>query len=778
MKLLIILSVVLCIDTSLSYNHIGDYEKYNYRTKLNYKSNKYASEQFNEDGENLKYQQEINFNDDGNGDDDDDGMGLFYNKPEEEIKSDLIPKIEVDTLKCPQGCVCQYAHLMDLPISRWINHMQQRYSYSNDNDGTEDLINNNESSYEGDLSYTMNPFVKQATCIMQEDTNAEKLINALPHDMQALVLLYTGMGKNKTVNTSILKPLNQLRTLEVRGSQDRGLRLVLDAPLQFLKHANFESITLMGSEIVKRPADVKHPKDIFNYKPNIELLNSMEFNEEDFNTKHYDQKLLVELQQQEQEELEIVPYEVYIEEVKKAKMPSFYGWERLEVLRIQSCGMNELLWEMFMGLDELQHLSLEHNDIQVVPPFALSGATQLRTLSLAHNAIHDLHYRNLAGLFELQVLDISDNRLTKLTELSFPPLPKLERVDFRNNPIRYIFPATFWVMNNTKEMYFGSDEIALELWGNQPFKKLTQLHTLEINNVSINNLEQNIFKDLISLQKLKLRGDVNSLEYDAFSGISQLEEVDLANCQINEISMDAFVGCRRLRLVNLSHNNISYIPPGLFDDQPNLEEVYLNNNQLRTLPKTFFQLKRLNVARLSENPWKCSCDMSNWKAKITNQEKAPQTERCINDYFSGKKLSCRKFNSYKFNKQLAPRCDNYNGRSVYYVLRKQLQCRAKYIQSKKPVSQNNSVPHWRKLEERERLQNNRRNNRLESSNNSPLLNRMMWQLQKEEKVRMSLSNLRENSLEHQISKESNFKVSRISVVHDEHRDDEDIPNDI
>lgn len=282
--------------------------------------------------------------------------------------------------------------------------------------------------------------------------------------------------------------------MEVRGSKDRCLRLILDAPLNFLKHANFESITLLGSEIVKRPQNVIHPKEVFNYKPNIELLNSMDFNEEDFNNKRYDHKLLVELQQQEQEELEIVPYEVYIEEVKKAKMPSFYGWERLEVLRIQACGMNELSWEMFMGLDELQHLSLENNNIRVVPPFALSGATQLKTLSLKANAIHDLHYRNLAGLFELHSLDISDNRLTKLTELSFPPLPKLERVDFRNNPIRYIFPATFWVMNNTKEMYFGSDETPLELWGNQPFKKLSQLRVLEITNVTINSLEQNIFK--------------------------------------------------------------------------------------------------------------------------------------------------------------------------------------------------------------------------------------------------------------------------------------------
>ncbi|XP_075149216.1 uncharacterized protein LOC142223241 [Haematobia irritans] len=680
---------------------------------------------------------------------DDDGIEALYNKPETEIKSDSHPTIEVDTLFCPQGCVCQYAHLSDLPISHWINNMQQKFSSSKDNSITEtpdeqDLINNNESNYGGDLSYLDNPFIKQSTCIIQEDTDTEKLINSLPHDIQALVLLYTGIGRNKTVNTSILKPLNQLMTLEVRGSQDRGLRLILDSPLHFLKHANFESITLLGSEIVKRPNNFVHPKEVFNYKPNIELLNSMELIEEDINTKHYDRKLLVELQQQEQEELEIVPYEVYIEEVKKAKMPTFYGWQRLEVLRIQACGMQELSWEMFMGLDELQHLSLERNNIQVVPPFALSGATQLKTLSLAHNAIYDLHYRNLAGLFELQVLDLSDNRLTKLTELSFPPLPKLEQVDFRNNPIRYIFPASFWVMNNTREMFFGSHEVPLELWGNQPFKKLTQLTTLEINNVSINSLEQNIFKDLVSLQKLKLRGEINSLEYDAFSGFSELSELDLSNCQINVISMDAFIGCKRLRIVNLSYNNISYIPPGLFEDLPNLEEVFLNSNHLRTLPKSFFQQRKLMLARLSENPWKCSCDMANWKAKVTNQERVPSIERCINDYFSGKKLSCRKFSNYKFNKQLAPRCENVNGRSVYYVLRKQLQCGTKYIQMKAKNSSNHRLPHWRKLEERERIA------KKNHENNNPLTNRMIWQLQRQDKVKATLRNIHENSLDYQI----------------------------
>ncbi|XP_046812565.1 toll-like receptor 3 [Lucilia cuprina] len=759
--LTLIFCIKICITATFQYRGTKTNNRKNLQNRI--KRNKYEYDIISSSyDENVEQQQqheerERHHNHRLHHDDDMD----YYKQPETEVNINSIPAIEIDMPQCPQGCVCQYAHFMDLPISRWINYMQQKYlspqqnedNETNNNDSDADLMDN-ESSYEGDYSYLTNPFIKQATCIIQEDTDAEQLIKTLPHDMQALILLYTGVGKNKTVNSSILKPLNQLTTLEIRGPQDRGLRFLLDAPLSFLQHANFESITLIGSEIFKKPKNLVHPKEVFDYKPNIELLNSLEFNVEDKNIKPYDKKLLFELQQQEQEELEIVPYEVYKEEVKKSQMPSFYGWKQLEVLRIQSCGLNELSWEMFMGLEELQHLSLERNDIAVVPPFALSGATQLKTLSLAHNNINDLHYRNLAGLFELQVLDLSDNYLTKLTELSFPPLPKLERIDFRYNPIRYIFPATFWVMNQTQEMYFGSTTTALELWGNQPFKKLTRLRILEINNVTIQSLDQNIFKDLTSLEKLKLRGQLGSVEFDAFAGFSELKELDLSNCHIKDISMDAFMGCKNLKVINLSTNNISYIPPGLFDDQQSLEEIYLNDNQLKALPITFFQQKRLLLARLNNNPWKCSCEMMNWKAKITNQEKAPPTERCINDYFSGKKLSCRNIQNFKFNKKLAPRCNNFKGRSVYYVMRKQMQCNQKYIDLRATASTRQKIPHWQKIEERKQRKSPQ--NPLKTNSNNHLQNRMMWQLQKEEKIKNTLKNMHENSLRYQVFKTIKF----------------------
>uniref|UniRef100_A0A1B0G2M8 LRRCT domain-containing protein n=1 Tax=Glossina morsitans morsitans TaxID=37546 RepID=A0A1B0G2M8_GLOMM len=642
--------------------------------------------------------------------------------------------VEIDINKCPQGCVCQYAHFRDLPISRWINYMNQKRdsvrSAEEDSLSADDLLDANESSYGADLNDHLNPFIKQATCIIQDHTDLESLVKALPHDIRALILLYTGVTQNKTVNASTLKPLNRLNTLEVRGSDQGGIRFILDTPLSFVQHANFEFITLFGSDTYKRPQNTVHPKDVFDYKPNIELMSDFDFSSNG-NRGREDQTFLVDLQQKaERDELEIIPYEVYREEVKKARMPIFYGWQHLEVLRIHSCGFRDLSWEMFLGLDNLQHLSLERNDIVELQPFSLSGATRLKTLSLAHNLIKNLHYRDLAGLFKLQVLNLSGNRLSKLTELSFPPLPNLESIDFRDNPIRYIFPATFWVMNRTQEMFFGSKEAPLELWGNVPFKALHHLRALHIYNVSIDSLDQNIFKDLLSLEILRLHGEIRSVEFDAFSDLSNLKELDVSNCQLREISMDALMGCKYLHAINLGHNNLSYIPPGLFDDQFSLEEIYLNNNQLKSLPNSLFQQRKLKLLRLNNNPWKCNCEMSTWKAKITNQEKGTNIERCISDYLTGKKLSCRKVDGYKFNHKYAPRCENFKGRSVYYVLRKQMQCGPiKIMRLHRNGTTTQRIPHWRKLQERRQLYKDRLNSKNANSN------QLLWQLEKNTKAR-------------------------------------------
>lgn len=288
------------------------------------------------------------------------------------------------------------------------------------------------------------------------------------------------------MNTSSLRALNQLSTLEIRGTGTTTL--IIDEPLEFLQHANFEEVKLQGSEQLQRPKYSKLPSDNYEYKPPSDVAGN---NGED------DNEVTPANQLQFEAEAEIMSYEQHVERLKQTRMPSFYGWSRLEVLRIQNCGLDELHWQIFDGLTQLSHLSLERNGIEELQPFAFSGAPHLRSLSLAHNRLGRLFYLGLAGLLELETLNLSDNRLERLSESTFPPLPHLLNADLRQNPIAHILPATFWVMNDTTELQLGSELAALELrsWSTfGQFDSLRKLRTLTLRNASTTCLEQGVFK--------------------------------------------------------------------------------------------------------------------------------------------------------------------------------------------------------------------------------------------------------------------------------------------
>ena len=476
-----------------------------------------------------------------------------------------------------------------------------------------------------------------------------------------------------SVLVSDFNQLFDLKTLEIRGSKETPFTLRFDEPISWIQHLNIESVFVEAAETMRFRPNLEDidPSKNFNYVPNSE---KMEYN-------------ISFVMPEDVKEVEIVPYEVYkmekITEELRLRTISFYGWDNLKVLRIKGCEMDELYWEMFDGLTQLEHLSLEDNRIKEIPAFSFYGTPNIKTLSLAHNEILDMTYRSLAGLLELQLLDISDNNIGKLSEQSFPPFPKLEIVDLRKNPIRNLFPSIFGVMNKTEVLYIGDEDVPLEFNAQQPLEHLNSLIYLEIPNLVVAKMDQYTFGSLGKLEVLKVRrGEIPLIEFDTFSKMLKLKELHLRHCKIEEISMDTFFGARKLEIVDLSHNKIKEIPPGLFDDQHDLTEIHLNDNQLTSLPTDVFKLNSLKMIQLLNNPWDCSCDMKFWRQSMTNKVRSGKIDnKCSGNLLKHNKLNCdgSTVHTYTFDHKMTPKCKTpttVDGKSVFYALRKVFDCSA------------------------------------------------------------------------------------------------------
>lgn len=356
----------------------------------------------------------------------------------------------------------------------------------------------------------------------------------------------------------------------------------------------------------------------------------------------------------ENDDKEILPYDIYKQEMEGYReiVGLFTGLGALTHLRVYDCALKDISWHMFDGLNSLVQLSLEKNSLKFIPEFCFYGTPNLKVLSLASNQLLTLKSVDLAGLLMLEDLDLRGNNLTFLSELSFPPFPMLKVADFRENPLDSVFPrychfvqfirnnsmceaqtktsfyfSTFEIMNTTLKLYLGGEDSKLYLQKNS-LLGLRRLQILQLYNLEIPVLERFVFQGMPQLLELKARGNISSIEFDAFVDLIKLLDLDLSHCHIRKISMDAFYGLENVKHIDLSNNELEFIPPGLFgvQQQKELKEINLSRNKLTSLPLDFFKMLRvpnkqtqLATVRLDGNPWDCTCSMATWNPQLVSK---------------------------------------------------------------------------------------------------------------------------------------------------------------
>ncbi|XP_043599250.1 insulin-like growth factor-binding protein complex acid labile subunit isoform X1 [Bombus pyrosoma] len=540
---------------------------------------------------------------------------------------------DVWEVKCPPGCSCEVQKFIDLPLHRWIKTSQDQ-----------NLTNECNFEFGLNMDHSMIPeFLNVAICAVAEDY--EELLDKLPSDIQVFTILESGMGNFEILlQSTTFQRFTDLISLDIQGidyesvkrssnvkqGKQGGIVLSVDSlyPLGLnLLYLNLERVRLTSLSPMKRNKANLVVKPM-NTVTNDENNNKQLLNNISQSTGHR----LIFLSQQnsgESDDKEILPYDVYKQEMEgyQETVGLFTGLGALTHLRVYDCDLKDITWHMFDGLNNLVHLSLEKNSLKFIPEFCFYGTPNLKVLSLASNQLLTLKSVDLAGLLMLEDLDLRGNNLTFLSELSFPPFPMLKIADFRKNPLDSIFPSTFEIMNTTLELYLGGEDSKLYLQKNS-FLGLCRLQALYLYNLEIPMLERFVFQGMPELLKLRARGNISSIDLDAFVDLIKLVDLDLSSCHIRKISMDAFYGLQNVKRIDLSNNELEYIPPGLFgvQQQKQLKEIILSKNKLTSLPIDFFKMLRIpnkppqfSIVRLDSNPWDCTCSMITWNPYLVNR---------------------------------------------------------------------------------------------------------------------------------------------------------------
>ncbi|XP_026818146.1 toll-like receptor 3 [Rhopalosiphum maidis] len=593
---------------------------------------------------------------------------------------------------------------------KWMYNGQQTelepHTYNTQNEVIED---NNEEP----IAHHNTQFFKTALCMFMNVTNPKDFLNYLPLDTEALILFQTTDSDNITIEDDIKLP--QLISFEIHGNNNPTKIYITDSMFKYMdniKYLNIQSVSLDKLTLESNEpnpiidTNVYKKENTYAFNELSPVLPSYLHKEHNNNKSKKKKNRLVFLQSTD---IDIVPYETYKKTKRRAKSNSLFLFNKdLLLLRISNCGLKDLSWDLFNGLDSLETLILDNNIIESIPDFSFYGARNLKSLSLANNKIKHLQTTSLAGLLDLNYLNFKNNAITVLSEATFPPLPQLKIADLSNNPIETVYPYTFEVLNATIELALGINSTQLHLHKNA-FIGLDSLEKLYLIGVNVTILERPFMAGLPSLVELKIKGSIQHIAFDAFAEIPNIKRLQISNCSIQSVSMDTFYGVYNLEHIDLSYNQLQELPPGLFDQQLFLKELILNNNQLIDLPDDIFKtLPYLQLIRLDMNSLHCTCKMKLWDISLMTKNTKEINKHACEWNHSKKGYSCsmKSTTTYIYNKKLEPIClspTKLKGKTVSYALRKYLNCNSEsysnlYMKKKykelklyKKVSEKNTI---------------------------------------------------------------------------------------
>ena len=146
------------------------------------------------------------------------------------------------------------------------------------------------------------------------------------------------------------------------------------------------------------------------------------------------------------------------------------------------------------------------------------------------------------------------------------------------------------------------------------------LQKIFLRHCQVEKIHQNAFRDLKILIEVDLsHNNLTGLESKTFAGNGRLKKINLSFNSLKNLTSYQFPPLPHLRTLDLSNCRISDIDHKALRNLGNsVETISLRANKLSTLrEQVFMYLTNLKSLELSQNAWKCDCQLKHFRYYLT-----------------------------------------------------------------------------------------------------------------------------------------------------------------
>lgn len=218
--------------------------------------------------------------------------------------------------------------------------------------------------------------------------------------------------------------------------------------------------------------------------------------------------------------------ELHVSWARKGIEKKLEEFKKLKVLRISNSIVGEFKNHLLHGLNNLEKLLLEGNEIKNLPEFP--HLPELKKLFLSNNKIEMIKKATFDSLKSLEILWLENNKIFYINEGAFSGLECLEEINLNRNALRRIQPTIFRNNFNVKEIslnYNEIDNLSTEIFA---FNK--KLEVLRLHANALRNLKRTIFQNNYALKWIELgENQLQFIDPNVFRNMRQLQFLDLFN---------------------------------------------------------------------------------------------------------------------------------------------------------------------------------------------------------------------------------------------------------